>query len=229
MIAVIADIHGNLPALEAVLRDIDMVGCEQIVSLGDVAGYYCMLNQCIALLRERNIPNVMGNHDEYILGGGGCPRSQSATRCLEFQAKYLTSENRHWLASSGGSLELGDVSMVHGGWQDPVDEYLYAINAEYFRLLPARYFFSGHTHVQVQARVGDKLYCNPGSVGQPRDGDYRAAYAIFDGHNVTLKRIPYDVSVIANEMKNNGFEPHYYENLFVGTRIGGARSQVVVT
>src|SRR6266571_2538427 len=110
MIALIADIHGNLPALQAVLADIDEIGCEQIISLGDVAGYYCMLNECIDVLRERKIMNLLGNHDQYLVTGSGCPRSRSANRCLEFQAKRLSSTNRQWLERSQESLTLGDIS-----------------------------------------------------------------------------------------------------------------------
>lgn len=228
MIAIIADIHGNLPALEAVLRDIDASGCEQIISLGDVAGYYCMLNECIEILRKRRIPNLMGNHDYYLLSGEGCPRSLSASRCLEYQQTQITIENRNWLAGSKESITRGDLSFVHGGWEDPIDEYLYTISREYFSGRPGRYFFSAHTHVQVACEFDGKLYCNPGSVGQPRDGDPRAAYAIFDGRSVQLKRVAYDIDSIAKEMAKAGFEPRYYQNLFTGVRIGGAASSVTI-
>jgi predicted phosphodiesterase len=226
MIALIADIHGNLPALQAVLADIDAAGCSQIISLGDVAGYYCMLNECIELMRGRRVPNLMGNHDQYLLGGEGCPRSQSVSACLRFQQENLTPENRNWLAGSKPSLILGDMNLVHGGWHDPIDEYLYTLTEEYFAGRPGRYFFSAHTHVQIAWEFDKKLYCNPGSVGQPRDGDPRAAYALFDGDAVRLRRVDYDIAAIAREMARCGFDRRYYENLFAGVRIGGGISKV---
>ena len=66
MIGVISDIHGNYPALQAVLKELDIEGCSQVISLGDVCGYYCMINECIDELRNRDIINIMGNHDKYI-------------------------------------------------------------------------------------------------------------------------------------------------------------------
>ena len=229
MIAIISDTHGNYPALEAVLRDVAREQCEAVYSLGDVAGYYCMLNECVEALRERNIPNVMGNHDKYLSSAAECPRSLAATRCIAFQRSIVSSANLAWLAQSSRTLTVGDLSLVHGGWNDPVDEYLYELNAPYFATLPGKLFFSGHTHVQVLAKFNDKIYCNPGSVGQPRDGDPRAAYALYDQGNVFLRRVPYEIDRIAFEMRKSGFEPYYYENLYTGRRIGGRVSRVTVT
>lgn len=228
MIALISDIHGNYPALQAVLREIDKLGCEAIISLGDVAGYYCMLNECIQELKDRKIVNLRGNHDDYLLSGKGCPRSQSATQCLAFQDRSLGPEHRQWLSQSLISLIHGEASMVHGGWTDPLDEYLYELRADYFAGRQEKYFFSGHTHVQILQDMGGKFYCNPGSVGQPRDGDPRAAFALWDGAEVILKRVEYDIEWMSREMRNAGFQPHFYVNLLNGTRIGGGISTVRV-
>ena len=73
MIAIISDVHGNYPALQAVLKDIDSRNCKTIISLGDVTGYYCMINECIEEFRCRKIVNLMGNHDSYLLGKEQCP------------------------------------------------------------------------------------------------------------------------------------------------------------
>jgi putative phosphoesterase len=228
MIALISDIHGNYPALQAVLREIDRLNCASIISLGDVAGYYCMLNECIEELKARKIVNLRGNHDDYLLSGKGCPRSQSASRCLAFQERSLGPAHRQWLEQSLMFLTLGEASLVHGGWIDPLDEYLYDLQPEYFTGRPGRFFFSGHTHVQVLADLDGRIYCNPGSVGQPRDGDPRAAYALWDGAEVTLKRVEYDVDSMCRRMRDAGFESHYYQNLLNGTRIGGGTSTVSV-
>src|SRR5437762_600828 len=76
MLAILADIHGNFPAMQAVLNRIDQLGCKRIISLGDVAGYYAQPNECIDALRARKILNLMGNHDHYLVTGSECPRSR---------------------------------------------------------------------------------------------------------------------------------------------------------
>ena len=114
------------------------------------------------------------------------------------------------------------LNMVHGGWRDNLDEYLYDVNEDYFANLKGRYFFSGHTHVPLINYFNTKTYCNPGSVGQPRDGDWRASYALLDEQNnrVIIRRVNYDVDQIAANMKNNGFDEYYFKNLYKGIRIG---------
>jgi predicted phosphodiesterase len=160
-------------------------------------------------LRFCNVKNLMGNHDKYLVSGMDCPRSKSANRIIEYQRQVITNENRKWLANSAMSLELDGLSLVHGGWDDPLEEYLYVVNEEYFAERSGVYFFSGHTHFQIYKSFSGKFYCNPGSVGQPRDGDSRAAYAIFDQGHVTLRRVNYKIDSIAEEMKKEGFEPYY--------------------
>ena len=226
MIAIISDIHGNYPALEAVLRDVDATGCTKIICLGDVAGYYCMVNECIEALRARDVRSLMGNHDQYLLTGASPKRSGAASRCIDYQRGVVTPDNLAWLGGSALTLRIADLSMVHGGWIDPIDEYLNDIREEYFADLDGTYFFSGHTHVQVLARFRNKTYCNPGSVGQPRDGDPRAAYALFDDGTIALRRVAYDIDRIAGAMERAGFEAYFYENLYVGRRIGGNASDV---
>lgn len=228
MIAIISDVHGNYPALEAVLRDVDATGCTDIVCLGDVAGYYCMVNECIEVLRRRNVRSLMGNHDQYLLSGTAPKRSGAATRCIDFQRGITTADNLAWLGNSVRTLRIANLSMVHGGWVDPIDEYLHEIREEYFAELDGKYFFSGHTHVQVLARFREKSYCNPGSVGQPRDGDARAAYALFDAGTIVLRRVAYDIDRIAAEMDRAGFEAYFFENLYAGCRIGGRTSGVKI-
>lgn len=110
--------------------------------------------------------------------------------------------------------------MTHGGWNDHLDEYLYSVDEHYFQNFPAKYFFSGHTHLPCKIELGEKLYCNPGSVGQPRDGDPRASFALFDNGQVHLRRVIYDIDVIACNMKSSGFNDYYYENLYYGQKIG---------
>ncbi len=117
--------------------------------------------------------------------------------------------------------------MTHGGWRDPLDEYLVPSDA-YFSDLAGGYFATGHLHVQYLWRGRDVVYCNPGSVGQPRDGDPRAAFATFDGKDFQLHRVEYDITQVEKAMLDAGFSYYYVENLAKGTRIGGKLSTVPV-
>jgi len=222
--AILSDIHGNLPALEAVLDDMKDAGVDRIISLGDVSGYYPFINEVITLLREHETTNLIGNHDRYIIDNTECPRSASANAALTYQKSVLTEQSRQWLAQSVPFLRIGDASMVHGGWNDPEDEYLYKIDPAYFQGRDGRFFFCGHTHVQIHLPLGEgKYFTNPGSVGQPRDGNPMAAYCLFDeiGGSVELRRVSYDIDRVAAQMKALGFEEKFYSNLYAGTRIGG--------
>lgn len=228
MIAIISDIHGNYPALKEVLKEIDNLNCEKIICLGDIAGYYCMINECIEELKKRDVITLLGNHDQYLIQGSGCPRSHSATRCLNYQLKVIKKDNLDWLKKSQMTLSMGNIKFVHGGLKDPIDEYLYKISLDYFMSYKEKYFFSGHTHVQTLVDFGEKIYCNPGSVGQPRDGDPRAAFAIYNNGQIILKRVKYDINNIAEEMKKKGFETYFYSNLYQGTRLGGKKSDISI-
>ena len=224
LIAILSDIHGNLPALESVLEDMRQFEIEKVVSLGDLSGYYPYINEVIELLRRYNAINLIGNHDRYVIDNTDCPRSTSANLALRYQKSVITQENIAWLRQSLPTLRIGDASFVHGGWEDPEDEYLYRITPSYFEKYDARFFFCGHTHVQKKIALGKgKHFINPGSVGQPRDGIADAAYAIFDpkAESVILRRVAYDIDSVAERMKSLGFDEKFYANLYNGTRIGG--------
>lgn len=215
--AFISDIHGNFEALKAVLSAIDRLGIRDIYCAGDVVGYYTQINECCDVLRERAIPTVMGNHDWYMAGGGFCPRSKSVNDCLVYQRTIIGAENLKWLRSLPVQLQAGDIRMVHGGWGDPVDEYLKP-SAEYFDQVEGNTFVSGHTHVQRLDVYNGKTYCNPGSVGQPRDGDPRAAFASYDQGKFTLHRVEYDMQPVFRLMEAAGFNDYYYGGLKTGSK-----------
>lgn len=224
MIAIVSDIHGNLPALKSVMRDMEPYNVDRIISLGDVSGYYPFINEVIELLKSKNSINLIGNHDRYIIDNSECPRSSSANFCLTYQKSVITDENREWLRSSKNKLQIGEASFVHGGWRDNENEYLYTVYEKYFERLEPKYFFCGHTHVQTHiALKGGKEFTNPGAVGQPRDGINTAAYCLFDEEKkqIELRRSPYDIDKVSNKMKELGFEEKYFENLYTGSRIGG--------
>lgn len=222
MIAILADIHGNYPALKNVLKVIDGLGVDSIISLGDIAGYYPFINECIDMLRERNVVNLMGNHDYYLVAGLKCPRSNSVNELATIQRQKIRPDNFTWLASSQTCFIQDDILMVHGGLSNPIDEYLLKIRSTYFECSLKRFFFSGHTHVQSKLELGHgQYYCNPGSVGQPRDGNPKAAFALFDRGGIELCRVKYDIDQVTSSLQTYGFASYYSENLYKGTRIGG--------
>jgi len=220
MIGIISDVHGNYSALRTVLARLDGLGVSRIICLGDTAGYYSQVNECCEALRERNVFSVMGNHDWYLARNERCPRSNSANACLDYQHGVITAQNLAWLGSLAERSIQAGVSIVHGGWNDPLEEYLRP-SSEYFTPLPGRIFASGHTHVQCLWKDGNKAYCNPGSVGQPRDGDARAGFATWNGESFDLHRVEYDIGETQQAMKKAGFTRYFYENLDQGTQIGG--------
>lgn len=209
MIAIISDIHGNYEALKEVLNKIESFPVSEIVCLGDVTGYYSQVNECCDELRKRNVHCVMGNHDWYMASGTECERSQSVRDCLAYQRKIITAENKKWITSFPVTLNICGVSMVHGGWKNPLDEYLEPTE-EYFEKIQNNVFVSGHTHVQRIEYYKNKVYCNPGSVGQPRDGDNRAAFAVYNGETFRLCRVSYDIERVGQLMDEAGFNPYYY-------------------
>lgn len=219
MIAIISDIHGNYPALISVLNKINEKGINEVYCLGDIVGYYSQVNECCEELRQRNVKCIIGNHDWYMISKTNCPRSKSANDCLQFQSKILKHENLKWLESLPVIIQVNDLSMVHAGWNNPLDEYLTDIDPIYFEGVLGQYFASGHTHKQLIKQYGKKLFCNPGSVGQPRDGNYKAAFATFDGEEFQLHRVDYDVELTCKLMFEAGFDEYYYKRLRIGSEI----------
>jgi diadenosine tetraphosphatase ApaH/serine/threonine PP2A family protein phosphatase len=151
-----------------------------------------------------------------MISDSDCPRSKSANDCLKYQRAVITQENKDWLTSLPILMKYGALSMVHGGWRNPLDEYLNPDEA-YFSSYPQEFFASGHTHKQLTRNYGSKVYCNPGSVGQPRDNDNRAAYALFDGCEFELRRVEYDIQKVCDLMSKAGFNEYYYKRLKYGS------------
>lgn len=209
MIAIISDVHGNYEALYKVLDTIDSMGITEIYCLGDIVGYYSQVNECCDALRARKAKCIMGNHDWYMVSGSKCLRSRSVNDCLKFQREIISEKNLKWLSTLPVIIDEYGISMVHGGWLNPIDEYL-EFSEEYFNYLEKGIFISGHTHIQGVYYYKDKVYCNPGSVGQPRDGDNRAAFATFDGREFKLHRVDYNIARVGELMEQAGFSQYYY-------------------
>lgn len=227
-IAVISDVHGNLPALSAVLSEIDRIGCGRIVSLGDVSGYYAEPADCLDELVSRGATQLLGNHDNYLVQGGSCDRSKLVSELIIHQRKEMSPRHLGVLREMTSQVDEEDRRYVHGSWENPVDGYLYRVTLEDLPG-PQKFFFAGHTHVQFLGTIGEKTFCNPGSVGQPRDGDPRAAFAVCDGGSVSLHRVEYDIEKTILAMRRVGYTaPYLWENLRIGAQIGGRIDRITI-
>ena len=228
-IAIISDIHGNYPALKAVLSDLDKRKITAVYCLGDLVGYYCFFNEVVECLRERNIPCIVGNHDYALLYDQGViQRSKTCTRILKWQLERITPENLDFLKSLPNLIEFGHsgktVFCTHGGLRDHVDEYLFDVNMDYLAQseFTKDILVTGHTHLPSYKKFySGQSWINPGAVGQPRDGDNRACYFIFkeDGR-FEFVRVPYNVKEVVDEMAKQGFDEYISAPLITGRKIG---------
>lgn len=222
-VAVIADVHGNYPALTAVLDELDREGITQIYCLGDVVGYYCQINEVIGTLRERGVVSILGNHDHALAHlGGEIPRSRSATDVLRRQLTYIEPDHLAWLSALPTTVEFTHAGRrylgVHGGLDDPMDEYIRTIEPAYLERHGFAHdvLLTGQTHVPLHVPLGDKAHANPGAVGQPRDGDPRASYLVLDGPELVFHRVAYDVAALVARMQALGFPDYLTRRLDAG-------------
>ena len=199
-IAVLSDIHSNLPALEAMLAAIGEV--DAVWHLGDVVGYGPHPDEVVDRLRELGAVGVRGNHDAAVLGGLEVEWfNPDARRAVEWTERRIEPATRAWLEALPERLVLDEMTLVHGSARSPIEEYVTSTPSARasFALLATPYLLHGHTHVPVAWRhEGDRiealgpshgsdlplderpLLLNPGSVGQPRDGDPRASALVLD-------------------------------------------------
>lgn len=217
MIGFISDIHGNYPALRAVINKLEEFNCDIIYSLGDVVGYYCMVNECISLLREKQVINILGNHDDYLVNGVPEHETSKTVRlCIQYQKGIIHEESLKWLKKSNEYYDDDILSLRHAGWNDLREERFSQFDFTKVRNNPRKLFLSGHSHIQTLQIQGKKIYCNPGSVGQPRDGNPDAAFAILDDGKIELMRVSYDIDDIVAAMKHEQLGEWIYRGLYIG-------------
>jgi diadenosine tetraphosphatase ApaH/serine/threonine PP2A family protein phosphatase len=214
-VAVISDIHSNLPALEAVLEVLD--AWDELWVLGDVVGYGPDPDAVVERLRAEGAVAVQGNHDAAVLGRIPTGTFNDLARAaVEWTARTMRRENLGWLAGLPETRVEGDFTLVHGSPRDPLWEYLFSVPAARINLaaFETPYCVVGHTHHQLTFRDdrgqvealpaagGDRLtlderrcILNPGSVGQPRDGDPRACAMTIDTGSAEVEwlRVSYDI------------------------------------
>ncbi|MFQ5801259.1 MAG: metallophosphoesterase family protein [Candidatus Hydrothermarchaeales archaeon] len=217
-IAVISDVHSNLPALEVVLDDI---GDLEVFCCGDVIGYNPFPNETLEILRKRKVKSVLGNHDYAVVKEDITWLNINAAIAALWTLDVITKDNLGYLASLPETFKGEGFAAVHGSPKDPLFEYVYP---EYHLELLESFLgdsgvlILGHTHIPFVKHLKGGVVFNPGSVGQPRDGDPRAAYAVLDPEKkeVRLKRLSYDINRTAEEIIKKGLPEELGERLYFG-------------
>ena len=234
-VAVITDVHANLPALEAALARIEELGIAQIYCGGDLVGYGPHPNEVCALIAAREIPTIHGNYDYAIareLEDCGCayitPHDRElGQRSVEWTLAKTSAESKRFMRELPFDLRVAvgstDVHLVHGSPRK-VNEYLFEDKPAslYERLAAAEsadVLVFGHTHKPWMRSHGGVLFVNCGAVGKPKDGDPRGAFALLDASSgelgVSIERVAYDADAVAREVRAAGLPGEYADKLLI--------------
>lgn len=217
-VAIIADVHANLPALEAVLTEI---GEMEVFCCGDLVGYNTFPNETVELVRRQGITGIVGNHDYAVVTGDYTRLNTLAKKAAEWTRGILSNDNLKYLAALPKSYEDERFSAFHGGPRDPLFEYLFQNASEEILtsfLGNCSTLILGHTHLPFVRKLEGKLILNPGSVGQPRDRSPLAAYAVLDleANSAVIRRVKYDVDFVARDIRRHGLPIEFAERLYSG-------------
>jgi predicted phosphodiesterase len=236
--AIFSDIHANLEALEAVLADARKRKCTHFVCLGDVVGYNANPHECMKWIREMDCPVVKGNHDEQAsLSASSTNFNELAEQAITWTRDNLTAKDKEWLRDLPLQKQVRDFTIVHATLDTPA-QWGYVFNnldaAASFTYQHTTVCFFGHTHVpmvfirddgvrrerieHVRIELTKKYFINMGSVGQPRDGNWRAAYCVYDIENnlVEQLRVKYDLAGAQKKIIKAGLPPLLAERLTIG-------------
>jgi predicted phosphodiesterase len=236
--AIIADIHGNLEAFRVVLDDAQKQQCTHYACIGDVVGYGANPVECLAIVRKMGMPCVKGNHDEY------CSTDEhtegfnpAAAQAVQWTRKQLSEDGRQWLRDLKYVRMVTNFTIVHATLDGPqrwgyVFDKLAAAASFPYQNTPVCFF--GHTHVPVafirdsmvrggtyskfKIEAGKKYFINVGAVGQPRDGNPKAAYVVYDLNEGTieLRRLDYDIATAQKKIREAGLPERLAERLAYG-------------
>ena len=227
-IAILSDIHSNIFALEAVLKDIKKKkNIKEIICLGDIVGYYAYPNECIELIRDNCSITVLGNHDAGVIGQESAFFfNPTAYEMVVWTKENLTQDNYNWLTTlpRKKTIERGGKSiyLVHGSplrtfdYFDAFSEDQWSSMLEKaFEITGTDLLMVGHTHIPFKFKYGKKYFVNPGSVGQTRNGVPGAYYAILNTNpiSITMEHLNYDFSPLQNRMKELGLPESLSERL----------------
>jgi predicted phosphodiesterase len=236
--AIIADIHANLEAFQVVLQDIEKQKCTHIACLGDVVGYNANPKECLDTVRALNMPCVKGNHDEFCSSDAPMEGfSPNAAEAGNWTRGKLTEEDRQWLRELKFLRLVSNFTIVHATLDGPqrwgyVFDKLAAAASFTYQNTPVCFF--GHTHVPVafirdsvvrggtyskfRVEPGRKYFVNVGAVGQPRDGNPKAAYVVYDMDegSIELRRLEYDIASAQKKIREAGLPERLADRLAMG-------------
>ncbi|HEY1171234.1 MAG TPA: metallophosphoesterase family protein [Verrucomicrobiae bacterium] len=236
--AILADIHGNLEALQVVLEDCKAQGATHYACLGDVVGYNANPKECLDIIRGMGMPCVKGNHDEYCSTDTALDGFNAhAAEAVEWTRQQLSDEDRQWLRDLKYLRLVANFTIVHATLDVP-QRWGYVFDklaaAASFTYQNTSVCFFGHTHVPVafirdtvvrggtyskfKVEPGRKYFVNVGSIGQSRDGVAKATYVIYDMNEGTieLRRLDYDIPTTQRKIIDAGLPPRLAERLALG-------------
>lgn len=222
-LGIISDIHSNLPALECVLKELETQDVDKILHAGDVVGYNPYPNEVIEVIRNAEIISILGNHDRAVNSVDTAGFNPYAAQAVYWTVDVLKKESASYLKKLKPrevlKFDEKTIVAVHGSpWND--DEYVYEqeLTARFLEEANADILIYGHTHVPCVKRFSTGIVINPGSVGQPRDANPKASYAVLDlekGH-AEIKRVGYNVKAVVEDIEKAGLPLFLAQRLILG-------------
>lgn len=223
-LGIIADVHGNLPALDAIIAAVGPV--DGWICAGDIAGHLPQVDEVVQRLKQLNAICVRGNHDEALIKGYAIPNSSAATRALQLQRRYVLPDTRDWLANLPETLDLSydgvKLRIMHGGPGDPLNRKILAPDDELRGFASDLVLILGHTHRAISEVGSSYALLNPGSVGLAVDGNPVARAMILELPSRRVKEVavPYDASPVISRMRELGYDERYENCLAAGRWTG---------
>lgn len=241
-LAILSDIHANLPALEAVWADAQQQHPDFTYCLGDLVGYGAQPNEVVEFIRRQQVPTILGNYDEGVgfnLADCGCVyrdpvEDALGQQSLRWTQQYTTEANKEFLRGLPLQLRLDNqrpsLLLVHGSPRK-INEYLYedrpaASFERIAKLTGAEILLFGHTHLPYVKRAGGTWFANAGSVGKPKDGDWRAGYLLVDlglRPRFSYRRVEYDLPAAAQAIRSSELPGVFAEQLESGRGLTDAQ------
>lgn len=223
LIGMIADVHSNAVALKAVLSVLDTLQVEKILHAGDIVGYNPYPDETIELFKKNKVISILGNHDRALITGDTSGFNPYAAAAIKWTRSVISPYNVDYIMGLKNiesiTADAKRIVLVHGSPYD-IDEYIYPEDAvpDFLSAVNGDILVLGHTHIQFKKEYPEGVIVNPGSVGQPRDGNPDAAFAVLDtaSGKIELKRTGYDIEKVIEDM----LAAHLPEKLAFRLRIG---------